>query len=341
MKSITTNIGIHCKVSCNDQFRRFLFIGTGFSSLFAQVQHLLALNQEFVLKYKDNEGDLITLSSDEELASALNYSDGSVLRLCALPKKTEEQSSESDTTPCDTAPCDTDAMPCRRYWGGRRGGKHRGGGRCHGRYGQEGAHACGLDLIKTKLISKREYFQSLVDELDKQAEKTPEHERQKLALQNKLAHIERRLEKLETCSWEKGGKHAAKWAEKAEKRRHKFEKRMGKGEEGGWHHPHHPHHHPHHPYQHQQPHRKEVLSEEAQTQIALLKSQIDELKPGMKEVKNQIKAKKAALKATKEDGSDPQPVLKELLNLKEAKKTIRSQIQPLKEKIRELKYASC
>jgi len=84
-----------------------------------------------------------------------------------------------------------------------------------------------------------------------------------------------------------------------------------------------------------------LLSEETQTQIATLKSQIDLLKPGMKEVKGQIKAKKEALKEAKATGGDPRQLLKEILVLKETRDVQKSQVKPLKQKIRELKYASC
>jgi len=64
--------GIHCKVVCNDQIRRFQFSGTEFCSLHHQVKQLLALDREFVLKYKDNEDDMITISCTEELTCAVD-----------------------------------------------------------------------------------------------------------------------------------------------------------------------------------------------------------------------------------------------------------------------------
>jgi len=290
-----TTGSIHCKVSCNDQFRRFLFVGTEFCSLFAQVQQVLALDKEFVLKYKDIEGDLITLSSDEELACALNYSDGIILRLSALPLGKETETVDSDGPSAREFHCG------RR---GMRGGCGRGGrGRC----------GWGPEMRKAKLLSKQTFFMSILDELEKLPEKTPEQQQQIASLQKKLKKIEFRLEG--------AGEHAhcAKWAAKAEKRKKKFEKRMQKGEKCPRH----------------------ALSEETQTQIALLKSQIDVLKPGLKEIKTQIKSKKAALKEVHVSGVDPQQLLKEIAELKEKKKEQRSQVMPLKAKIRELKNASC
>jgi len=76
MLESTESTGIHCKVSCNEELRRFLYTGTEFSSLRDQIKVVLGLNdKEFVLKYKDDEGDMITLSSNEELHFAIASTD--------------------------------------------------------------------------------------------------------------------------------------------------------------------------------------------------------------------------------------------------------------------------
>jgi len=300
----TNNNQIHCKVSHNDQFRRFLFAGTEFRPLFSQVQQLLALNKEFVLKYKDIEGDLITLSSDDELVCALNYSDGKILRLVAVTHDDKAPTHDPGMA------VDTRHYPCARRGYGRRGGR--------GNHGGRGGEHCGWgsEMFKAKLISKRDYFKSLLDELEKIPEKTPEQQQEAFKLKKKLSKIESRLE----GAWEKREKQGSKWDAKAEKRREKFEKRTQKREKKNG---------------------DRVLSEETQTQIALLKSQKDLIKPEMREVKNQIKAKKAALKEAKETGGDPQQLILEISSLKETRKVQKNQVRPLKEKIRELKYASC
>jgi len=302
---------IHCKVSCNDQFRRFLFIGTEFSSLFSQVHQLLALDKEFVLKYKDNEGDLITLASNEELACALNYSEGNLLRLVAQPK----DASVGGTTTSTTTESDVPVCP-RETPSGRRGR----GGRCRGGYGHGyGAHhgpmhgEFGSDMFKAKWQSKIDHIKSKLSELEKAPEKTPEQQQEILGLQKKLKKLECILE----GGWEKKGKQGGKW----EKKNQKMEKRMRKRE--------------------QQKNKRPVhqLPEETGIQIATMKSQIDVLKPAMKEVKDQIKAKKEALKEAKATGSDPNQLLKEILVLKETRDGQKLQVKPLKQKIRELKYA--
>jgi len=319
-----TNNGIHCKVSSNDQFRRFLFVGTEFSSLFSQVQQLLALDKEFLLIYKDTEGDLITLTSNEELACALSYSEGNLLRLVAAPKDQAPVTTDSDDPVCSRG------FPCakRGQHGGRghfrggngwehggrghfRGGlgwEHMHGGRGHfrGSHGREhvhGGHGHPHGGSRSeRLTSKRDFFKSQLDELEKVPEKTPEQQQEVLRLQEKLKKIESRLE---GGCWEKGmkGKHCGKWA-KMEKRRQKMEKRMRKKEQ-------------------KDKCSTRNLSEETQTQIAILKSQIDVLKPAMKEVKSQIKTKKAALKEA--TGGDPQQ-FKELSVLKEKRKAQKNEV---------------
>jgi len=194
-----TNSGIHCKVSYNSQFRRFLFDGTEFSSLFKQVQKLLDLDKEFVLKYKDNEGDLITLSSDEELACAFNYSDGTILRLVAATNDEKAPVSQESGVPAHHFPCG------RRVYG-RRGGRRGSRKDMHGEWGHE--------MIKAKMISKRDYFKSLLDEIEKVTEKTPEQQQEVFRLQNKLKKIECRIEG-------RREKHCAQWADKSEKKKAK------------------------------------------------------------------------------------------------------------------------
>jgi len=214
---ITNDAGIHCKVFCNDQFRRFLFIGTEFCSLFSQVQQLLSLNKEFVLKYKDNEGDLITISSNEELACALSNSEGSVLRLTATTDKQQPTAVAPEHTP--------EFPPCHFY--GRRGG------RCHGRGGRYGRFAhdpdaprFGPDGFKARLTFKRDKIQSRLAEFA-QGDLDPSQQYKQAWLKEKLVKIEGHLAKIEEgCGrWEK---HSSKWEAKAKKHKNKHDGKMEK-----------------------------------------------------------------------------------------------------------------
>jgi len=201
--------------------------------LFAQVQQLLAMDKEFVLKYKDNEGDLITLASNEELACALNYSEGNILRLVAQPKDAPVPT-ESDVPVCSGGPMYGGFHGCgRRGRGGRFHGHGRGYGHFPGYGSPQGGPmdgGCGSDMFKAKWQSKIDYFKSQLSELEKVPEKTPEQQQEVLRLQKKLTKFESILE----GRWEKKGRHGAKWEDKQgakwEKKNHKMEKRMRKKE---------------------------------------------------------------------------------------------------------------
>jgi len=67
---------IHCKELYGEEYRRFVLHSTDFKTLFETVKRLFTLPDSCVLKYKDDEGDLVTMSSDEELSSALDFSSG-------------------------------------------------------------------------------------------------------------------------------------------------------------------------------------------------------------------------------------------------------------------------
>lgn len=77
---------VHCKVSYNGQIRRFaLQRNTEFTSLKETIHRLLSVNDEFVLKYRDDESDYVLLESQDEFKTALGIS--SLLRLVVEPRK--------------------------------------------------------------------------------------------------------------------------------------------------------------------------------------------------------------------------------------------------------------
>jgi len=324
---------MHCKVSCNDQYRRFLFNGSQFCQLNQQVKQILSLEKEFVLKYKDTEGDLITISSDEELACAITYSDGNILRLTALPA----ESSPTITTTTTQTTTTTTTVPFASpdlFWGGR-GGFGR-GGRCgrggRGGFGRGRWGECGPEAWKSRLCFKRDMLKSVIAELQQYPELTPEQQEKKEWTQAKLTRIEARLEKIENGGCEDEGKERKEWEhDKCERKKWKHDKcekkewkhdKMHKCEKKKWKH---------------DKKAKLDLSEEEQTQIAMIKSQIDLMKPGFKEVKNQLKVKKDALKEAKVAGMIPDTLMQEVNDLKEKKKNLKNQIKPLKKQIKQLK----
>jgi hypothetical protein len=83
---------VSVKVSFNGEMRRFPFQGTSFALLQEHIIELLGLEKtaEITLKYADEENDLITISSDLELKSAIVP--GQLLRLEAIPKRAAVQS---------------------------------------------------------------------------------------------------------------------------------------------------------------------------------------------------------------------------------------------------------
>jgi len=128
---------VHCKIACDGELRRFLFTGTEFSSLSDQIRKILNLtDKEFVLKYKDDEGDMITLSTTNELAFAIS---------CLVPPQTlkldvviKERVEKNACSMDKKNACSMDKKRCggweeRRKWHMEKKGNRRSrGGRCGG-----------------------------------------------------------------------------------------------------------------------------------------------------------------------------------------------------------------
>jgi len=297
--------GIHCKVCCNDQFRRFLFNGTEFHSLHTQVQQLLALDKEFVLKYKDNEGDLITVSTNEELTSALTYSEGNVLRLTAIPVGVI---SEKASDPMDVQ------YDQWRHPGGRCRGKYRGRG---GRYG---GGRWENNTWKERLLAKKEKLQKIVAEFSQYESLSPEQQRKLSKVQDKVRVIDDRLSNCDRGMKDKGKRRWEKEEKKEEKKEDKKEDKKEKKEK-----------------KKEKKLEKLSLSDETKIEIAKIKSQIDLVKPGLCNVKNQIKEKKLAMSEMKLSGGDTEQLKKEIAELVILKDLASEQLHPLKKKIKELK----
>jgi hypothetical protein len=73
----------HCKIQCGTEFRRFLLPSIRFSDLEAQIRSAFGFAPEkpLVIKYTDEEGDNVTISSDEELQFAIELFAEKLLRL--------------------------------------------------------------------------------------------------------------------------------------------------------------------------------------------------------------------------------------------------------------------
>jgi len=90
MQTSNNNItATHCKVHCGKEFRRFLLPSSQFEALSTQVRTLFGftLDEPISIKYTDEEGDMVTISSDEELKFAIELFAGGLIRLTVIQPK--------------------------------------------------------------------------------------------------------------------------------------------------------------------------------------------------------------------------------------------------------------
>jgi len=87
-----TSSKIAVKADFNGILRRFTITVLSYDEVVEHVCELFGLNEQSIaIKYKDEEGDLITFSSDDELAEAFDISAGSCLRLFVVNEKQQQQ----------------------------------------------------------------------------------------------------------------------------------------------------------------------------------------------------------------------------------------------------------
>jgi len=105
---------IHCKVSYDGQIRRFSFVGTEFTSLKEMIAKLANVQGEFVLKYRDDESDYVTLENQEDLTTAFMITP-TLLRIAVETTNTPTCPSiplETTKTPtCPSIPLETTKTP--------------------------------------------------------------------------------------------------------------------------------------------------------------------------------------------------------------------------------------
>jgi hypothetical protein len=309
MTEFNKNKQIHCKLTYNDQIRRFIFNGTEFTELRGHISNLLSLPADgFVLKYVDNETDLITITCNEDLALALDISD-KILRLVV----------ENPTSPAPPiSPSQLPVFPPGPGFHGRggrgcgrRGGHHHYGG-MHGGYhgGHHGGRSWGCpqdpamggywtedkkEKAKIRIQSKIESLKSGLDQL-------PEDDWRRQHHMMKINRLEGRL-----LRWD--ALHEKKMEKKICKKQHKEEKKWDK-----------------------------KISPEAMQQIQALKTQIATLKPVVYQLKLTKKAKKNELELSLQTGQgDKEAIWNELLRLKESIHDTQKQISSLKDQIHEIR----
>jgi hypothetical protein len=320
-----------------------VFSGTGFADLRGQISGLIGIPQDgFVLRYVDNESDLITLSTNEELSLALELSD-KVLRLVADPVVAQQAGQAA-------APVNEFENPWSHFrggWGHHGGGRggfrsgHRGGpyGGHHGYHGRHGGspgcppggphgghrgghhdhhdhhghrggdkgkwgnHAEKFEEQKMRITTKIEMMKNLL------AQMPPEDQSpSKYKLMAQIHRLEGRLIRWDAWIEKKGKKAEKKNCKKFDKYEKKQEKRL------------------------------DHLSPEALHQFQLLEAQIASLKPTLYELKSAKKAKKAQLEIALQQGTaDKESLWQEILVLKERIAEVKKEIKPLKDNIKALK----
>jgi len=301
---------IHCKLTYQDQIRRFIFNGTEFAELRGHVSNLLSLLVDgFVLKYVDNESDLITITSNEDLNLALELSD-KILRLVI------ENSPTATGTVFHQTPTPATSVP---EYCGRGGGRGRGGrGRGHWHYShqqgwstnhpqyhsQEKGPYCQEDKqekAKLRIQAKLTFLKSSLE----QYPQADDWKRQALLM--KIHRLEGRMLRWDAVSEKKMSKHKHK-EEKKEKKEKKME------------------------------HKK--LSPDALIQVQALKAQIVTLKPVLYQLKATKKVKKGELELALQNGiGDKEAIWNEILRLKESIHETQKQISALKDQIHSIAKA--
>jgi len=301
---------LHCKLTYLDQIRRFIFNGSDFSELRNYVSNMLQLQPEsFVLKYIDNEGDRITMTSNEDMAIALSHLREQVLRLVVDPNVPQAvplpQSQFPPNIYFPVAPPNQQSFPPQQYsqqysqqfpqyqvpqqspgygqqspgYGQHHHHHHGGGG---GRAGREARMLAKLESLKQAL-----------------AQIPPEDQsNRKYHIQMKIKNLESKLLRMD--SWQD---------RKVMKQQHKMEKKWDKR-----------------------------IDPQTLNQIEILKGQATSLKFSMDQIKQQKKAKKNELQICLQSGTgDREAIWKELLTLKESSHEIGRQISALKDQIRALR----
>jgi hypothetical protein len=307
---------IHCKLTYKDQIRRFIFHGTEFAELLGHISNLLSLPLDgFVLKYVDNESDLITLTSNEDLSLALDISD-KLLRLVVDSPSSSLSSppfSTSTPKPPESSPMFPPSSPdpslsfsFRSGHGGHYRGHGRGGGYHHYHPGGVGGgQGSQFQPEKAKLR-----IQSKIEFLKQQLEQNPQDDWKRQNLLMKIHRLEGRLLRWEGIQEKKLNKQ--KWKEeKREQKKWKHEKKWEKSI---------------------------PLSPEALQQVQTLKAQIASLKPVLYQLKLTKKSKKSELELFLQSGQgDKESIWNEILKLKESINDTQKQILSLKDQIRAIR----
>jgi len=249
---------IHCKVFFRNDIRRFPMNGVGFLELQKIIQTLFGLEKEFTLQYRDNENDLVVVSSNEELACALSCINGNILQVIVQDPTPPAMDVDQKTTP---------TPPFNPYWGHfghfrnhggpppsfhhggppppfhHGGHPHFNGGHphfnggltppfhrhCH--FGKDQSRRCNRFAMKKEIMSRKlKEIESLIMEMTGQEEGTltPLQQKRLNCLQKKKRSLENHLLKIDEWTNLWSGKKSEKCFKKHAKHEKKFMKKMDK-----------------------------------------------------------------------------------------------------------------
>jgi len=309
--NINNNNVVHCKLAFNGQNRRFSFYGTEFTQLVEQVSLLIGLPVNgFVLKYVDNESDLITVTTNEEFAIALAISE-KVLRLRA-----DSVSNSAPSSPmvqgCGNGPHHHKMHYQHGHHGhgphGHQG--HHGYGH-HGHHGQHGHGRFNQTKGDRSSISKCDRKEKKIELLKLFLSQMPPDESLTPAQSLRKAHLRQKIQKIES--------RRANWSGQEDNcKRRKWEKKCKRE------------------YM-----KHQNLSPEVRQQIHQLKLQIISQRPQLCQLRLAKKQKKLELRNCLQTGcGDKDSIWQEILDLKVKIGQVKSQIQPLRQSVQNLKASS-
>jgi len=304
---------VHCKLAFNGQNRRFSFYGTEFTQLVEQVSLLIGLPVNgFVLKYVDNESDLITVTTNEEFALALAISE-KVLRLRADSVSISAPSSPM-VEDCGNGPHHHKMHHQYGHHGHGHYGHHGYGHHGHHGYGHHGYHGHGR-FHQTKgdrsSMPKCDRKEKKIELLKLFLSQMPPDESLTPAQSLQKAHLRQKIQKIESLR--------ANWSGQEDNcKRRKWEKKC------------------------KREHMKhENLSPEVRQQIHQLKLQIISQRPALCQLRLAKKQKKLELRNCLQTGcGDKDSIWQEILDLKVKIGQVKSQIQPLRQSVQNLKASS-
>jgi len=301
--NINNNNVVHCKLAFNGQNRRFSFYGTEFTQLVEQVSLLIGFPVNgFVLKYVDNESDLITVTTNEEFALALAISE-KVLRL-----KADSVSISAPSSPlvegCGNGPHHHKMHHQQRHHGHGHHG-HQGHHGHHGYHGHGQFHQTKGDRSS---ISKCDRKEKKIELLKLFLSQMPPDESLTPAQSLRKAHLRQKIQKIES--------RRANWSGQEDNcKRRKWEKKCKRE------------------YQ-----KHQNLSPEVRQQIHQLKLQIISQRPELCQLRLAKKQKKLELRNCLQTGcGDKESIWQEILDLKVKIGQVKSQIQPLRQSVQNLK----